>query len=361
MRFAYQWHGRLGLVLAPLFAVSALSGACLLWLQPLPADEPPVAPATVATWSQALDQGLGELAQRHPGLHVSVVALPGQPGEALQVQLRGAGPAATGWVAIDAKTGSAGALRPDEDDAQAFLLSLHKHLLQQDLGPWVLRAAALLGIVGVVLGLRVWWRVHKLLPRTPLRRWHRRVGAVAALPLLVMLGSGFVLATPELARAVLAPLDPRPAAPLPQEAASPAATISAPVASLGQALAAASQALPGARPTRVYAARDGLVRVRLRGDEWNPYGMHNVYLRAADAQVQTLLRPQDLPLQTLYLNVVYPLHAGWLPGRAGAAAGVTMRLLWTGVALALVWMTLSGAWSRLRGQPRAATPRRAQK
>jgi uncharacterized iron-regulated membrane protein len=170
MKFAYLWHGRLGLVLAPVFAISALSGACLLWLQPLPAAEHTVAPATVAVWSQALDQGLGELARRHPDLRATVVALPAQPGEALQVQLRGAGPAATGWAAIDAATGSTGALRLDEDDAQAFLLSLHKQLLQQDLGPWVLRAAALLGIVGVGLGLRVWWRVRKLPPRTPWRR-----------------------------------------------------------------------------------------------------------------------------------------------------------------------------------------------
>jgi hypothetical protein len=67
-----------------------------------------------------------------------------------------------------------------------------------------------------------------------------------------------------------------------------------------------------------------------------------------------------MPLQTLYLNVVYPLHAGWLPGQAGVAVGIVMRMLWTGVALALAWMALSGAWSRLRGQPRAA-PRPAQK
>jgi hypothetical protein len=186
------------------------------------------------------------------------------------------------------------------------------------------------------------------------------VGAVAALPMLVMLGSGFVLATPELARAVLAPLDPRPAAALPQAAASPAATDGTPAATLGQALSVASQALPHARPTRVYAARDGVVRVRLRGDEWNPYGMHNVYVHAASAQVQKIVRPQDMPLQTLYINVVYPLHAGWLPGQAGAAAGIAMRVLWTGVALALAWMALSGAWPRLRGQPRAA-PKPAQK
>ena len=97
-----------------------------------------------------------------------------------------------------------------------------------------------------------------------------------------------------------------------------------------------------------------MVRVRLRGDEWNPYGMHNVTVRAANAEVLRIVRPQDMPLQTLVLNVVYPLHAGWLPGRAGTAAGIALRVVWTGVALALAWMALSGAWSRLRGQPGTA-------
>lgn len=352
MRFAYPWHGRLGLVLAPVFALSALSGACLLWMQPLPATDQAVSPATVAGWSQALDRGLVELARHHPGLTPAVVVLPQQPGQALQVQLRSAEGSPTGWAAIDAADGRAGALRLDENDAHAFLLALHKQLLLEDLGPWVLRAAAVLGIAAVGMGLRVWWRVHKLPPRTPWRRWHRRVGVVAALPLLVVLGTGFVLRTPELARAALAPLDKPPAAAAPLAARLSAAGAGGPAASLGQALAAASLALPQARPIRVYAARDGVVRVRLRADEWNPYGMHNVSVHAASARVLNVVRPQDMPLQTLYLNVVFPLHAGWLPGPAGPAAGLLLRVLWTGVALALGWMALSGAWSRLRGQPR---------
>ena len=33
MKLAYQWHGRLGWVLAPLLAIQALGGAVLLWMQ----------------------------------------------------------------------------------------------------------------------------------------------------------------------------------------------------------------------------------------------------------------------------------------------------------------------------------------
>ena len=342
MKLAYRWHRQLGWVLAPLLAVSALSGAVLLWLQPLPAPSD-VQPAPAA-WAHALDAGVTELQRRHPTAEVDLVDLPRQPGAPIRVHLRFASPAEGegGWVELEAEHGEVGALQPDSRDLRARLLDLHEHLLNENVGPWVLRATALAALVLGAMGLRIWWRVRKLPARSAWRRWHRRVGAVVVGPLLLMLASGFVLRWPELASGALAAVGGEPAA---APHLDPAAT---PRTTLGQALVAASAALPQAWPMRIYAARDGVVRVRLRGDEWHPNGLDNVYLDAADAAVVRVVRWRDQPLAVRYLNVVYPFHTASLPGRPGQAMAIIMRVLWTLLALSLAWLALSGTVQRWR-------------
>ena len=63
MKFSYQWHRRLGWFFAPLLALSALSGALLLWLQPLPTPAGSLPPP--AQWAQALDLGVVALERGH--------------------------------------------------------------------------------------------------------------------------------------------------------------------------------------------------------------------------------------------------------------------------------------------------------
>lgn len=344
MKHAYRWHRRLGTLLAPLLAVSALSGAALLWLQPLPthADEP----APIAQWALALDAGVNALHRSQPRARVDLVDLPRTAAEPLRVHLAvPARPGASGWVDLDAASGQPGPLQRDDRDPRAWLLHLHEHLLQADIGPWLLRAAAIAAIVTVAMGLRIWWRVRRLAPRSAWRRWHRWVGAVACVPLLALLASGFVLRSPAWAQAALS--SPGTTAAEAPRAVPPRA-LQAIEATLGQALAAAAAALPDARPMRIYAAKDGVVRVRLRSDEWHPNGLDNVYLHAADATLVRAVRWRELPLAARYLNLVYPLHTGWLPREAGVAAGLAWRGLWTAVALSMVWLALSGSVQRWR-------------
>jgi uncharacterized iron-regulated membrane protein len=240
-----------------------------------------------------------------------------------------------GWAEIDHVQGTVGAVQSDSSDARAILFSVHEHLLLGDVGPWVLRAVALVALVLVAMGLRIWWRVRRLPARSAWRKWHRRIGPFAVLPIAMMLATGFVLRSPELARAVL-----------PGEAlavkAEPIAGHAAP-ASMGEALTVAAAALPQARPVRIYAARDGVVRVRMREREWNPYGLSYVHLRAADASLLRVVPVSEQPLAVRYLDFVYPLHAGWVPGNPGGAAAVAWRVLWTLIALSLAAMALSGA------------------
>lgn len=341
MKFAYQWHRRVGWVLAPLLALSASSGAVLLWLQPLPVD--PAGTPPVHAWAQALDLGVAELARQHPGAQVESVTLPREADAPIRVHLRSAA-GDSGWADIDASRGTVHALRPQGGDARTRLFELHEHLLLGNVGPWVLRAVALGALVLVAMGLRIWWRVRLLPARSPWRRWHRRIGPVAILPLAMMLATGFVLRSPELARGTLTALSGEAVTP-----ALAAASTGDPVqATPGQALAAAAAAVPEARPTRIYAPQGGVLRVRLRSSEWNPFGLTYVHLSAADASVLRVVRAGEQPLSVRYLDVVYPLHTGWLPGHANRTVALAMRTLWTLFALSLVALAVSGAIQRFK-------------
>jgi hypothetical protein len=190
-----------------------------------------------------------------------------------------------------------------------------------------------------------------------LRRLHRLIGPVVVLPLAMMLVTGFVLRSPDWARAALSAWAGEAAA-----ASKPAASAasSPQKATLGQALTAATAALPQARPIRIYPARDGAVRVRMRGDEWHPLGLENVYVSTAGASVQRIVRSTEQPLSVRYLNVVYPLHIGWLPGSPGLAASLMVRALWTLIALSLAGLALSGAVQRFRTRSKTTTTLRRQ-
>jgi uncharacterized iron-regulated membrane protein len=343
MKLTYQWHGRLGWVLAPLLAIQALSGAFLLWLQPLPA--PQASPPAVQAWAQAVDQGLAELARRYPTAKVEYVNLPREADAPVSVRLLASASNESGWADIDAVRGTAGTLQPDSSNAKTLLYGLHEHMLLADVGPWVLRAIALTALVLVAMGLRVWWRVRRLPPRTPLRRVHRLIGPVVILPLAMMLVTGFVLRSPEWTRAALSAWPGQAAAAT--KVAAPAASWPQ-AATLGQALSAAAAALPQARPIRIYPPRDGVMRVRMRGDEWHPIGLDYVHLSAANASVLRIVRSTEQPLTMRYLNVVYPLHTAWLPGSPGAAAALLARGLWTLLALSLAALAFSGAVQHFR-------------
>jgi sulfite reductase (NADPH) flavoprotein alpha-component len=347
MRLDYQWHGRLGWLLAPLLAISALTGAVQVWLQPLPPAQES-APA-VQAWAKALDQGLAELARTDPARKIEYINVPREAGAPISVRLLGSDSVEPAWADIDAELGKLGAVRPDSSNPRALLYTLHERLLLGDAGPWILRAVALCTLVAVVMGLSVWWRMRKLPARTPWRRVHRLIGPWFVLPLAIVIVTGFVLRSPDWARAALLPLASAaaPAAKLATPPAAPSATAAQP-ATLGQALTTAAAALPHSRPIRIYPAAAGVASVRMRGDEWHPLGLDRVFVNIADGSVKRIVRASEQPLTVRYLNVVYPLHIGWLPGAPGVAAAVAVRVVWTLLALSLAALALTGAVQRFR-------------
>ncbi|BAL24862.1 PepSY domain-containing protein [Azoarcus sp. KH32C] len=353
MKFSYQWHGRLGWILAPLLAIQALGGAVLLWMQPLPAQQE--SPPAVQAWASAVDQGLAALARQYPAAKIEYVNLPPDAQAPVSVRLLASSSNESGWADIDVVHGTAGELRPDSSQARTLLYGLHERLLLADVGPWVLRAIALIALVLVAMGLRVWLRMRHLPPATPWRRVHRVIGPVFVLPVAMMLVTGFVLRSPEWASAAMSAWPGQTAAA--PGVAAPAAS-GPQTATLGQALVAAVSALPQARPIRIYPPRNGQVRIRMRGDEWHPIGLNNVFVSASDASVLRVVRAAEQPLSVRYLNVVYPLHLGTLPGTPGLAGALVARVLWTLFALALAGLALTGAVQRFRMKAKTQTASR---
>jgi len=229
-------------------------------------------------------------------------------------------------------------------------------MLLDDVGPWVMRAMAIVALVLVAMGLRVWLRVRTLPPRNTWRQVHRWLGPVFVLPLVMMLFTGFMLRSPDWARSMFALWPAAAAASPPAAAAShatPAATPPAPapqVATLGQALITATKALPQSQPIRIYPANNGVASVRMRGEEWHTLGLDRVFVNvtAPDAPVKRIVRASEQPMTVRYLNVIYPLHLGWLPGTPSVAAALAIRVVWTLLALALAGLAVSGAVQRFR-------------
>lgn len=360
MKIAYKWHGRLGWMLAPLLAIQALGGAILLWMQPLPG--PQESPAPIEAWAQAIDQGLAELAQRYPTAKFEYVNLPGKVGAPVSVRLLASESNESGWVDVNPVDGTAGVLKPDSSQVRTVLYGLHERLLLGDAGIWVLRTVAVIALVLVFMGLRVWLRLHHQPASTPWRRLHRLIGPVAILPVAIMLFTGFVLRSPEWTSAALsawsspAPAKPSVAAPAPSVAAPPPSGPQ--TATLGQALATAATALPEARPIRLYPPRNGQMRVRMRGDEWHPIGLNNVFVSTADASVLRVVRAAEQPLSVRYLNVVYPLHIGVMPDGAGLPGALVARVLWTLLALSLTGLAVTGTVQHFRNKAKAPTTAR---
>jgi uncharacterized iron-regulated membrane protein len=348
MKFSYQWHGRLGWVIAPLLAIQALGGAVLLWMQPLPAAHE--SPPAIQEWARAVDAGVAELASRYPAAKIEYINLPREPQAPVSVRLLASPSNEAGWADIDVAQARAGALKPDNSQAKTFLYNLHEHMLLDDAGPWVMRVMAVVALVLVFMGLRVWFKVRTLAPRSAWRRVHRAIGPVFIAPLAMMLFTGFVLRSPDWARSVAAMW---PAAAAATPAASAAATAPPPakqVATLGQALTTAAATLPQSRPIRIYPASKGVASVRMRGEEWHPLGLDRVFVNVADASapVKRIVRASEQPLTVRYLNVIYPLHLGWLPGHPSVAATLAVRVLWTLLALSLAGLAISGAVQRFR-------------
>jgi uncharacterized iron-regulated membrane protein len=343
MRTFYTIHRWLGWILAPFLALSACSGLLLIWLQPVPkSDQSPPSPAQLA---HAIDRGLVDLTKQHENLKLSYADLP-RGSESIRVRMVSSDQPEQGvWANLDPETGKLESLQLDADNLHSWLYNLHHQLLIDEIGSWPIGAAGLLGIVSILIALRMWLRVRSLRAPTVQRRWHRSIGIVMMVPMLSALVTGLFLSWPELIRRPIAALSgqARFIPPTAVPSVTPSQSISP-----GEALKIGASQLPSALPTRLYAAKAGIYRLRLRTDEWHPNGLNSVYVDAQSNVLRVVLW-QELPLSASYTNLVYPLHIGWLPVSTDMPITIVLRVVWTLIAAALIWMVVSGIrWPKRR-------------
>jgi uncharacterized iron-regulated membrane protein len=347
MKSMLRFHRWVGRGLAALLLVAALTGAGLQWLQPLP-DPGSAAAPSIEAQARALDGGLATLQATEPGLKWRLAQL---GGTALQVELDDA--QGGRWRAeLAVPDGRLLDLQPEDALLGPWLLRLH---LWQWLGPagsWLTGLAALLALASVAVGLRLWWRLRRTRAPHLRRRWHRRVGIVAVLPLTLLFGTAAMLSWPGAMRTLIVMLGGEAATQPPVAPARP----DLPAVTAGQALLSAAAVLPEARPQRLYRQAPGLLRLRLRGDEWHPYGLSQVFVAEQGGVVLAVRDGRQLPLVERYVNVIFSLHAGAVPPGGSPALALLMRLAWTALALALAALLLTGLPWRQRKLPvRGAT------
>lgn len=341
MKSMLRFHRWVGRGLAGLLLVAAVTGAGMQWLQPLPESAAAAAPS-IEVQARALDRGLATLQATQPGLRWQLVQL-GRP--ELQVELDDA--QGGRWRAeLATPDGRLLALQREEALLGPWLLRLHTWDWLGPAGSWLTGLAALLALGSVAVGLRLWWRLRRTRAPQLRRRWHRRLGIVVVLPLALLFGTAAMLSLPGAVRMVIVALGGQAASRPPVAAAR----ADLPPVSAGQALLSAAAVLPEARPQRLYRQAPGLLRLRLRGEEWHPYGLSQIYVAEQGGAILAVRDARQLPLVERYVNVIFSLHSGAVPPGGGLVLAVLMRLAWTALAVVLAAQVLTGLPWRRRKQ-----------
>lgn len=366
MRWLRRVHAWAGLALALVVATVALTGTLLVFKADYLRAIFPTARQVAVT-----DAGhLGELVamvEREFGGNLRSVVFGTDEMVLHRVYLRDGGGAYLDSIGavVDRWDGRA---RPE-----AWLFDLHDNLLIGSAGHLVTGAvglaAALFAVTGLVLWApgargfrgRVWPRSSR---RPALLAQHRDLGAIAAIPVLLLALTGAAMVFDDQARAVLAALLVEDG----QESSSRQSSHEAKAPSRGDTarsrmtwrdqLIAAQASFPDGTIRIVsidHDRREATVRLR-QPAEWHPNGRTQVKLSMEDGQ---LLERKDATRQSRTERTyaaLYPLHAARVGGRwYDALVGVT------GVALAGLALVGSYSYVRLLARQTGAAPATAER
>lgn len=319
------WHRRLALVFAPLLLLQALTGAMLLfhqplarWLDPATSNLPPLPVSAIVVGAQA------------HGARVDRLFLPDAAGHSAFAQMTLAS-GATHYAAVDPATG----LVLREGGLLSFpleaALQWHYHLMDGATG---LALVALGGAVLALLsgtGLALWWpakgRWGKSLainPRMPsrvrLRHWHRNGGVLASVLLLFSAITGILLSAPDVPAAWTGALPPPPFQSTP--------------AQIDAAVSLARQQFPEATLRDIRFPRTDRIDINFHAPQRDARAVHVVSVRLSVPQVIKAI-PADRN-DALWMKVL-PLHTG-------DSFGVAGTILLLAEALVLAALALTGPW-----------------
>ncbi|MGC4028847.1 MAG: PepSY-associated TM helix domain-containing protein [Steroidobacteraceae bacterium] len=229
---------------------------------------------------------------------------------------------------------------------EEWLFDLHHRLLLDNLGLTIVGCAALALIILVLAGVIVFWPMRRsfewrVWPRDAsvrsLRSAHRSAGIVLAIPLLMSLVTGAILAFPEQSQKLL--LEPFRDDSYSLDFSEHLDGVSGGDSGAWlSVLQRAQSSFPGARIRAVQSANDfsvyRIVWLQQPG-EWNPTGLSKVYIEAKEGHMDVRIDSQaQLPSERLYY-AGYPLHTG-------KVGGLPYKLLLTASGLLVALLSMLG-------------------
>lgn len=202
---------------------------------------------------------------------------------------------------------------------EELVYDLHHRLLLEDTGLAIVACAALAMIILLIAGIVAFWPMRRgfregLWPRSGalrhLRSAHRNIGIIVALPLLLSLITGVILAYPDQAqRVMLEPLRPDNYG---ESFGEHLDSISGPgTGDWLPVLQRSLQTFPGAAIRSAQFANSEsesrIVGLQQAG-ELNPQGLNKVYIEASGGYMDVRIDNQALPWYERTFNAAYPLH-----------------------------------------------------
>ncbi len=313
---AHRW---LSLAAAALWLLQAATGMIIMFHWEM--DDATIPAPHVATDPDKLAHRIDLLAPAGSGRHVVSVWTSAGFADRYDVTVEDA----AGRDSAVRVAGDGTPIRIDGPDSPRRLIDtivlLHQSLISGQTGRWIIGASGLLLFTNVIAGTVIAWPRRGTWAKVlrPSRRglavtrhygWHRAIGLVGAVPALLLVGAGVLLAFDDGVAVLIG------GTPIEMPAIRGADRIG-----FARAVEAAERALPGSRLTAVTppTVGDATYQVRLRAPgEWRrAYGASFVFVDATDGRIRGVFPARDAPLGRKSFDALFPVHTGEAGGLIG--------------------------------------------
>lgn len=230
------------------------------------------------------------------------------------------------------------------------LVVLHQSLLSGDRGRWFVGTSGLLLLSNLILGIiAAWprpgqWR-RALKPSTSgsriaaLYSWHRAAGLWLAIPSMLLVTAGILMAFENVTERVLQIESVDPA---PQPSTAPLRI------GMAQATTSAMAQYPGAAVSGIGfpSAENAIWKITLKQmGEWRrAYGKTRVFVSAVDGRIVAESNALRTPANLRFFNYLFSFHTGEMGGKPGRIA-VLLVGLWL---ISMILLGIALWWTRRR-------------
>ncbi len=314
-------HRRLSLAMASLWLLQAVTGMLIVFHWEI--DDASIPARHAGTDLQALSRRIAALAP--PGSQRRVTSIWTSAGFRDRYDITVTDDSSGGETTVRV-TGDGMPIRTDRPGARRRLIDtiviLHQSLIAGRTGRWIIGASGLMLLTNIAGALvlawprRGTWRkvLRPRLSGAAIARhygWHRAIGLIGALPALVLVGSGVLLAYDDGVSSLIG-ATPVAMSPLPGRATLPFA----------DAVETAERTWPGSRLAAVTMPPPGdatyYIRLRMPGEWRRAYGASFVLVDATNGHLRGVFPATGAPTSRRFADSWFPVHtgeAGGLPGR----------------------------------------------